>query len=100
MLTAQSNGPIKNPARRPGFVKARNGCRSADLHVSEFAGHVRWHVRGADAHARAQTLLLIPPATPLSVGQEPQVLPVRKNIHRSLPESDCEIAKRIPIDSH
>jgi hypothetical protein len=71
---------------RTGHFSPVKIVRLANLHVHEFAGHVRRHVGAADPHARRQALFLIPPAAALGVRQESQVLSVRKNTHLDPPE--------------
>jgi hypothetical protein len=80
---------------------------SADLHVSELARNIGWHVGAADYHTRRQSLLLIPPATPLGLAQEPQMLSIRENAHatsersvlETLRESVRSTRNAIPVES-
>jgi hypothetical protein len=77
---------MKNARRnRVGHLTREQTVFSAYLHIGEFSGDVGWDIRAADAHAWRQALFLFPPATALRMRQEPQVLSVRKNIHRYLP---------------
>jgi hypothetical protein len=83
ILTAQMKNARRNRVGHP--LAREQTVFSAYLHIGEFSGDVGWDIRAADAHAWRQALFLFPPATALRMRQEPQVLSVRKNIHRYLP---------------
>lgn len=86
------------PVLRPGILADRptvpapppQGVTSplSDLHIGEFSRNVRRNVGAADAYARRQALLLIPPATALNRREKPQMLSVSEDAHGELPESD------------
>jgi hypothetical protein len=63
------------------------------LDVGKFAYDIRRHIGTADFDTWRQALFLIPPAAPLRMSQEPQVLSVRKDAHGDLPNLDCETEK-------
>jgi len=57
---------------------------SAYFHVSELTRDVGRHIRRADDHPWRKALLLVPPAAPLGLAQEAQMLSVRENAHGDL----------------
>lgn len=75
----------KMPGARPGIFYPLRDKSSTHLDVGKFAYDIRRHIGTADLDAWRQALFLIPPAPPLRMSQEPQVLSVRKDAHSDLP---------------
>jgi hypothetical protein len=57
---------------------------SADFHISEFTRDVWRNIRPTDHDPGRQALFLVPPATPLGLAQESQMLSIRENAHGDL----------------
>ena len=77
--------PTKMPGAWPGIFYPLRDKFSTHLDVGKFAHDIRRHIGTADFDAWRQALFLIPPAAPLRMSQETQVLSVRKDAHSDLP---------------
>jgi hypothetical protein len=82
-----------------GIVSSLLLRRSAYFHISEFARDIGRDVRPADYDTRRQSLLLIPPATPLRLAQETQMLSIRENAHATSERSVLKRRGKQPLKS-